>query len=84
MKPNQPTADESRIAVGDLAKDTDAYFDTFGEDSQTFVKCADCSGTGTVETNGPEWVGPMRMESCETCGGTGQLRDANDDEIASR
>lgn len=49
---------------------------------EAFIKCSDCGGTGTVETNGPEWVGPVRMESCETCGGTGRLRDASDDEIA--
>jgi hypothetical protein len=46
-----------------------------------FIKCSDCGGTGGVETNGPEWVGPVRMESCETCEGTGRLRDENDDEI---
>jgi hypothetical protein len=71
----------NHIAIGDLAKDPDAYFETFGGDSKAFIKCSDCGSTGTVETNGAEWVGPVRMESCETCGGAGRLRDANDDEV---
>jgi hypothetical protein len=48
---------------------------------ESFIKCPDCGGVGGLETNGPEWVGPMRMESCETCEGTGRLRDTNDDVI---
>jgi hypothetical protein len=44
-----------------------------------FIKCSDCGGTGGFETGG--WVGPVHTQSCETCDGTGRLRDENDDEI---
>jgi hypothetical protein len=50
--------------------------------AETLIKCPDCGGTGGLETNGPEWVGPVHMQSCETCEGTGMVRDADDDEIA--
>ncbi len=61
------------IAVGDLAKDADAYFETFGGDSETFIKCADCGGAGSFETGG--WTGPVHVQRCETCDGAGRIRD---------
>ena len=45
---------------------------------RAFIKCPDCGGSGSFETGG--WVGPVHMQRCETCDGTGRLRDANDDE----
>ena len=50
---------------------------------QSFHQIADCGGTGRFDTNGPEWVGPVHMESCGTCDGTGRVRDENDDETSS-
>ena len=65
------------VAVGDLAKDADAYFDTLCGYSDTFINCADCGGTGSFETSHP---GPNNYgECCYACDGTGRL-PAPDDE----
>ena len=61
------------VAVGDLAQDAGTYFETVGADSCVFIKCRDCGGTGSFETGG--WTGPVHVQRCENCDGTGQVRD---------
>jgi RecJ-like exonuclease len=41
------------------------------------IKCAECNGKGEVVIDEGEWY--SHLETCETCGGSGELDDPDDD-----